>query len=40
MQEAMGRVESEFEMTEDVRRLLDFIRASKRGVGSGRGGGE
>ncbi len=37
LQEAMARVETEFDTTDDVRRMLDFIRASKRGVGSGRG---
>ena len=37
--EALKKVEEEQENTEDVRQLIDFIRTSKRGVGSGRGSG-
>ena len=34
---ALERVEQEGDVTADVRLMLDFIRASKRGVGGGRG---
>lgn len=37
MRENLQRAESELEMTEDVRYLLDFIKNSKRGVCFGRG---
>ncbi len=37
LKEAMAKVESELDLTDDVRMMLDFIRASKRGIGSGRG---
>ena len=37
LEQALAKVESEREVTADVRQMLDFIRASKRGVGSGRG---
>jgi UDP-N-acetylglucosamine acyltransferase len=36
LQEALAKIESDPEITSDVRQLLAFIRASKRGVGSGR----
>jgi UDP-N-acetylglucosamine acyltransferase len=36
LRQAMEKVENG-EVTDDVRQMLDFIRASKRGVGSGRG---
>lgn len=36
---ALARVEEQLEVTDDVRQMLGFIRASKRGVGSGRGSG-
>lgn len=35
--EALRTVEESPETTDDVRLMLDFIRASKRGIGSGRG---
>jgi len=35
--EALEKVEREVGQTDDVRQMLDFIRASKRGIGSGRG---
>lgn len=37
LKESFARVEKEVEQTADVRKMIDFIRASKRGVGSGRG---
>jgi UDP-N-acetylglucosamine acyltransferase len=37
MPNAVARVEAELEVTGDVRELLDFIKASKRGVCFGRG---
>lgn len=37
LQEALSQVENQLEVTADVRQMLDFIRASKRGIGSGRG---
>ena len=37
MRENLQRAESELEMTEDVRYLLDFVKNSKRGVCFGRG---
>lgn len=37
MKAALARVEAELEVTDDVRYLLDFIQASKRGVCFGRG---
>lgn len=39
LEEALAEVESDPALTADVRLLIDFIRASKRGVGSGRGAG-
>ncbi len=39
LKEALRRVEEDFAANEDVRLLIDFIRDSKRGVGSGRGSG-
>lgn len=35
--EALDTVERELDVTEDVEKMLAFIRASKRGIGSGRG---
>jgi UDP-N-acetylglucosamine acyltransferase len=35
--QALEKVEHDLEVTDDVRRMLDFIRASKRGIGNGRG---
>ncbi|MBE0598351.1 MAG: acyl-ACP--UDP-N-acetylglucosamine O-acyltransferase, partial [Desulfuromonadales bacterium] len=35
-EEALARVEATPDLTDDVRQILAFIRASKRGVGSGR----
>jgi len=32
---ALEKIENEMEITEDVRKLLDFIGSSKRGIGSG-----
>jgi UDP-N-acetylglucosamine acyltransferase len=37
LKEALGKVESELEVTDDVKLMLDFIHTSKRGIGSGRG---
>jgi UDP-N-acetylglucosamine acyltransferase len=37
LKDALETVERELEVTDDVRGMLDFIRASKRGIGSGRG---
>ena len=37
MQNAIEQVESEIELTEDVRELIDFIKSSKRGVCFGEG---
>ncbi len=37
LKEALRKIEEEFEVTAEVRQMLDFIRASKRGIGSGRG---
>lgn len=37
LEAALAQVESAPEVTGDVRRMIDFIRASKRGIGSGRG---
>ena len=37
MQNALEQVETEVEMTEDVRELIEFIRSSKRGVCFGEG---
>jgi UDP-N-acetylglucosamine acyltransferase len=37
MQNAIEQVETEIELTEDVRELLDFIKSSKRGVCFGEG---
>lgn len=37
LQEALSQVENQPEVTADVRQMLDFIRTSKRGIGSGRG---
>jgi UDP-N-acetylglucosamine acyltransferase len=39
LRQAMEKIESG-EVTDDVKQMLGFIRASKRGVGSGRGGRE
>ncbi|PLX83357.1 MAG: acyl-ACP--UDP-N-acetylglucosamine O-acyltransferase [Desulfuromonas sp.] len=39
LKEAVARVEEDFDVTQDVRQMLDFIAASKRGIGSGRGTG-
>ncbi|MFA5515835.1 MAG: acyl-ACP--UDP-N-acetylglucosamine O-acyltransferase [Desulfuromonadales bacterium] len=36
LRQAMEKIETDRNITEDVRRMLEFIRASKRGVGSGR----
>ena len=38
MPNAVAKVEAELEVTNEVRELLDFIKASKRGVCFGRGG--
>jgi len=37
LKEALAEVEAGGEVTADVRQMLDFIRQSKRGIGSGRG---
>ncbi|WP_305046970.1 acyl-ACP--UDP-N-acetylglucosamine O-acyltransferase [Geoalkalibacter sp.] len=37
LEAALEKVEAELKMTEDVAGMLAFIRASKRGIGSGRG---
>jgi UDP-N-acetylglucosamine acyltransferase len=37
LSEALAHIEEKLEVTADVRQMLDFIRASKRGIGSGRG---
>lgn len=37
LEDSIQELESQKEVTPDVRMLIDFIRASKRGVGSGRG---
>ena len=37
LKDALAKVESDLEVTPAVRQMLDFIRASKRGIGSGRG---
>jgi len=37
MTNALAHVETELEVTEDVRYLLDFIKSSKRGVCFGKG---
>lgn len=37
LEAALARVENELVLTEDVQRMLGFIRSSKRGIGSGRG---
>jgi len=37
LNEALAQVEAMLEVTADVRQMLDFIRQSKRGIGSGRG---
>jgi UDP-N-acetylglucosamine acyltransferase len=37
LRQAMARIESASQVTTDVQQMLDFIRASKRGIGSGRG---
>lgn len=37
MEVALEKVESALEVTEEVRMMLEFIRSSRRGVGSGRG---
>jgi UDP-N-acetylglucosamine acyltransferase len=37
LRQAMEKIESDPAVTADVRQMLDFIRASKRGIGSGRG---
>lgn len=37
LEAAIAQVERELPVTEDVQRMLDFIRSSKRGIGSGRG---
>jgi UDP-N-acetylglucosamine acyltransferase len=39
LKEALAFVEAKLEVTDDVRQMLDFIRGSKRGIGSGRGSG-
>jgi UDP-N-acetylglucosamine acyltransferase len=39
LDKALDYVERESEVNEDVRQMLDFIRASKRGICSGRGSG-
>jgi UDP-N-acetylglucosamine acyltransferase len=38
LEEALARLEAEFPANPDIRLLLDFIRGSKRGIGSGRRG--
>lgn len=40
LEKALGKVENELEVTDDVRRMIEFIRSSKRGIGSGRGKGK
>lgn len=40
MKQALEKVEAEREMTDDVRYLVDFIKASKRGVCMGKGGAD
>jgi UDP-N-acetylglucosamine acyltransferase len=37
LQKALAEIENDPEITADVRQMIDFIRASKRGIGSGRG---
>jgi UDP-N-acetylglucosamine acyltransferase len=37
LQPALADIEKSGTVTDDVRQMLDFIRASKRGIGSGRG---
>jgi UDP-N-acetylglucosamine acyltransferase len=37
LNEALAHIEEKQEVTADVRQMIDFIRASKRGIGSGRG---
>jgi len=38
---ALEKIEDEMEVSEDIRRMIDFIRSSKRGIASGRrSGGE
>lgn len=40
LRQAMEKIESDPAVTADVLQMLDFIRASKRGIGSGRGNRE
>jgi UDP-N-acetylglucosamine acyltransferase len=37
LEEVLNELEADPQITSDVRSLIDFIRASKRGIGSGRG---
>jgi UDP-N-acetylglucosamine acyltransferase len=37
LEKALEKVERDLEVTADVRRMIEFIRSSKRGIGSGRG---
>ncbi|MDO3380074.1 acyl-ACP--UDP-N-acetylglucosamine O-acyltransferase [Geoalkalibacter halelectricus] len=37
LEAALDKVQGELRVTEDVQEMLEFIRASKRGIGSGRG---
>jgi UDP-N-acetylglucosamine acyltransferase len=37
LEKALEKVENDLEVTDDVRGMIEFIRSSKRGIGSGRG---